>query len=479
MKKFVFFGTGDRGRKLYKLFLHYGIEIEYWIDSNHEKWNKELENKFIYPPSRIQNENNIQVCISAIDLTREMYQKVLEYGVPACNIYTFYDAVIYCISHYFTKDKSDKAVGKKNIILDCFNGLGLGGVESWSMTLLKELRKEKYEAYLLSPYGAYEVEHAIKERTLWFDWDADKPFDPGNLESILKVIECKLPCVFISSFVNDALLAACSIKRKYPEKIKVMSVIHQGLPSVYRECSELNPYIDQYIAVSRDIQTGMEEYGVQREKVLHMTCPVKYIEPYKRTYSITNESPLRIGYAGRIESAQKRLDCLMIMIEKLEHLHTNYQLEIAGNGSYLETLTGEIKEHSLDKKINLIGEIKKTEIADFWSKQDICINLSDFEGRSISIMEAMINGAVPVVTDTSGIREDIEDGINGYIVPIGDYTAMAMKIDYLANHRELLKIYGEKSHEILKQKGSIDSHMEFWRNVLQETLYDVICNVTE
>ena len=84
-------------------------------------------------------------------------------------------------------------------------------------------------------------------------------------------------------------------------------------------------------------------------------------------------------------------------------------------------------------------------------------------------MEAMINGAVPVVTDTSGIREDIEDGINGYIVPIGDYTAMAMKIDYLANHRELLKIYGEKSHEIMKQKGSIDSHMRFWRNVLQET----------
>ena len=200
-----------------------------------------------------------------------------------------------------------------------------------------------------------------------------------------------------------------------------------------------------------------------------MTCPVKCIESYKRTYSITNESPLRIGYAGRIESAQKRLDCLMMMLEKLEHLHTNYQLEIAGKGSYLETLTGEIKEHSLDKKINLIGEIKKTEIADFWAKQDICINLSDFEGRSISIMEAMINGAVPVVTDTSGIREDIEDGINGYIVPIGDYTAMAMKIDYLANHRELLKIYGEKSHEIMKQKGSIDSHMRFWRNVLQET----------
>ena len=76
--------------------------------------------------------------------------------------------------------------------------------------------------------------------------------------------------------------------------------------------------------------------------------------------------------------------------------------------------------------------------------------------------------AVPVVTDTSGIREDIEDRVNGYIVPVGDYTAMALKIDCLANHRELLELYGKKSHEIMMQKGNVDFHMRFWKKVLQE-----------
>lgn len=468
MREFVFFGTGYRGKKLYKTFRHYGIEIKYWIDSDNEKWNKTLEGKYIYPPSRIEGEENIQVCISAMDITREMYQMVLGYGVPAGKIYTFYDALIYCVSHYFIKNKSDKTAEQKNIILDCFNGLGLGGVESWSMTLLKELRKEKYKAYLLSPYGEYNVENAIKESTLWLDLDKDKPLGWENLENISKVIERMLPCVFVSGFVNDALLAACCIKMKYPERIRVISVIHQGLPAVYREYSYLNQYIDKYIAVSRDIQADMPEYGVQREKVLHMTCPVKCIEPYKRKYSLCGESPLKIGYAGRIESIQKRLDCLMMIINKLENLHTNYQMEIAGKGSYLEILKGEIKDSGLERKIHIVGEIKKAEIASFWSKQDVCINLSDFEGRSISIMEAMINGAVPVVTDTSGIREDIEDRVNGYIVPVGDYTAMALKIHYLANHRELLELYGKKSHEIMMQKGNVDFHMKFWKKVLQE-----------
>ena len=114
MREFVFFGTGYRGKKLYKTFRHYGIEIKYWIDSDNEKWNKTLEGKYIYPPSRIEGEENIQVCISAMDITREMYQMVLGYGVPAGKIYTFYDALIYCVSHYFIKNKSDKTAEQYN-----------------------------------------------------------------------------------------------------------------------------------------------------------------------------------------------------------------------------------------------------------------------------------------------------------------------------------------------------------------------------
>ncbi len=468
MEEVVLFGTGDRGKKLYKIFRHYGIGVKYWIDSDCEKWKKQMEGKDIYPPSKVRDEEDIRICISAVDEAREMYQKVIEYGVPACRIHTFCEAVIDRVSRYVTEDKSDNSTGQKNIILDCSNGLGLGGVESWSMALLKELRQEKYQAYLLAPDGEYGVENSVKKSVIWMELSVDEQLVWENLEYIWRIIVRKLPCVFVSSSVNDALLAACSIKKQYPEKISILSVIHQGLPMVYKEYAELNPYIDKYIAVSRDIQAGMTECGIPGEKILHMTCPVNCIEPYERKYSLSMEEPLRIGYAGRIESEQKRLDRLITLIRKLEALHTNYRMEIAGKGTYLETLAREIKELGLEQKVSLKGEIKKEEIAGFWSGQDICMNLSDFEGRSISVMEAMMNGAVPVVTDTSGVREDIEDGVNGCIVPVGAHTAMAWKIDYLANHRELLERYGERSHEIMMKKGAMDAHMEFWKKLLAE-----------
>ena len=58
MKEFVFWGAGDRGKKLYDIFHQYGIEIKYWIDSDEKKWNEKLEGKVVYPPTKIQNDKN-------------------------------------------------------------------------------------------------------------------------------------------------------------------------------------------------------------------------------------------------------------------------------------------------------------------------------------------------------------------------------------------------------------------------------------
>lgn len=467
MKDIVFFGVGDRGIKLYKLFYHYGIEINYWIDSDKRKWNKKIEGKTVYPPYRIQNRKDIKICISAMDVSGEMYHAILKYGIPSCNIYTFYEAVVECVSCNLNKEEKDNEKRHQSVILDCFNGLVLGGVEAWSIGLLQGLRQRKYEAYLFSPCGEYHVEKAVKEKTIWLNLNKNEPFSWKNLEHIVGRLECKLPCVFVSSVVNDSLLAACSMKKKYPEKISIISVVHQGVFLTYKEYSELNNYIDKYIAVSKDIQNEMIQRGIKEEKVLHMTCPVKYIEPYKRDYSLNNVKPLKIGYAGRIECLQKRLDCLGQILKELERLHTNYQIEIAGDGSYLQQLREEVGDLGLTEKVKLMGEIKRTEIAEFWARQDICINLSDFEGRSISVMEAMANGAVPIVTATSGVREDIEDGFNGYIVPVGDYLSMAEAIDYLSKHRELLKLFGNRAHDVIARKGNMDKHMEFWDTLLQ------------
>lgn len=468
MSHIILFGTGNRGKKLYKLFLHYGIEIKYWIDSDKNKHNTILEGKPVYSPEKIQNEEDVFVCISAVDEKLEMYGKLLDYGVSQHRIRKFTEAVLDCISHSVSWTYPDKDEGNQSIILDCSNGLVLGGVEAWSTSVLGELLKEGKEAYVLSPKGEYDIGYKVENRIIWVDSNPEKPFSQKNIEQMLIALREKLPCVLIASCVNDVLLAACSLKKKYHKDIKIIAVIHQGVLSVYKEYSELSEYIEKYVAVSEEIRQGMIHYGIESEKILHMTCPVERVEPYIREYSLDKEEAIKIGYAGRIESVQKRMNCLVEVLLELERFGTNYCVEVAGTGCYLGKLKNEIKKNRLEHKVKLVGQIDRENMAKFWVKKDICINLSDFEGRSISIMEAMKNGAVPVVTDTSGVREDIQDGFNGYIVPIGNCKSIAKKIEYLSNNREKLPLFGNRAHEILEQKSNMNIHMEFWNKVLQE-----------
>lgn len=93
--------------------------------------------------------------------------------------------------------------------------------------------------------------------------------------------------------------------------------------------------------------------------------------------------------------------------------------------------------------------------------------MADYEGRSISTLEAMGNGAVPIVTATSGVKEDIIDGLNGYIVPLGDYYTMADRIEYLAQHRSQLFQMGKLAHEVIYPKSSMKKHIEFWKEVFR------------
>ena len=147
-------------------------------------------------------------------------------------------------------------------------------------------------------------------------------------------------------------------------------------------------------------------------------------------------------------------------------------MNVAGNGDALEDLKEFTKNNNLSKKIIFSKRIDRDKISVFWKQQDICINLADYEGRSISITEAMGNGAVPIVTDTSGVKEDISNNVNGYIVSLGDYQEMADKIEYLYYHREKIKKMGHMAHDVVYPKSQMKQHIVFWKMLLLEKIWN-------
>ena len=104
-------------------------------------------------------------------------------------------------------------------------------------------------------------------------------------------------------------------------------------------------------------------------------------------------------------------------------------------------------------------------------KGEVYAYSSDYEGMPNSLLEAMALGMPVVSTDCpcGGPRAIIEDGVNGFLIPVGDEDALADRICRLIEDKDLARSFGQKAREIEKI-ASVDAIFEQWKDYL-----DSIC----
>jgi len=77
------------------------------------------------------------------------------------------------------------------------------------------------------------------------------------------------------------------------------------------------------------------------------------------------------------------------------------------------------------------------------------------EGIPRTILEAMACGKPVLTTDWVGTREAVEDGVNGYLVPIKNAEALAEKMLSLIENPDIAREMGEKSYEMCLDKFDV------------------------
>lgn len=78
------------------------------------------------------------------------------------------------------------------------------------------------------------------------------------------------------------------------------------------------------------------------------------------------------------------------------------------------------------------------------------------EGLTRTVLESLSNGTPIVASANDGVVETIENGFNGYLVPIGDASAIADKIRMLYQDRETLTKLASNATEVINGKMSHD-----------------------
>ena len=105
--------------------------------------------------------------------------------------------------------------------------------------------------------------------------------------------------------------------------------------------------------------------------------------------------------------------------------------------------------------VKIPGEVKDVSPV---LKDAFCFVLPTYyrEGIPRTILEAMATGKPILTTDWVGTREAVEDGENGFLVPIKDSKALGEKMIYMIENKEQTKLMGKASYKICQEKFDVN-----------------------
>lgn len=474
----VLYGAGKRCDTLCALLAETEINVVAILDISPDKIGQMFHGKMIEPPGAIGKYSDCDLCITIgnMKIAQEV-REILADNVEGIDLREIsYRAIVLQILSESKEVRNyvsslDEPVNTKiSNLFVCYDMSILGGVEAWAINVSSGLLDMGMDnIYILSDYNAGTCNKVLDKQILRMH--EERKFSSEAIIDIMQMLYEHMPCQVITRHSDEYLVAAYLLKKRFPEHIKVITGIRSWNEWIYAAYMDFRACTDIYVAVSKGIKREMVQRGISENIIYTMTVPFQCDVHLERGYTLDDSQPLRVGYAGRLdgfEKSQKRMDLLLYLIDELARRQVPFMFDIAGDGVAREGMEQFIGEHRLNDRVRFLGRLSKKDIPDFWKHQDICVNMADYEGRSISIAEAMGHGAVPVVTDTSGVRDDIVDGENGYIVPIGDYKTAAERIEQLATRRQLLPQMGMKAHDAVYPTSLREPHLKFWQKLLLE-----------
>jgi len=231
-----------------------------------------------------------------------------------------------------------------------------------------------------------------------------------------------------------------------------------------------------------DVVLGNSKYTIEREMVkkyaknckgyVYTLPPEPYVnfsgDPLIRDELKFSKNDLLVVMVSRVV-LDKGFNVLAKAIKQLTDLE-NVKFLIVGNGNYFQTFKKIVADDIADGRVYLLGA--RNDVQHILSGCDIFVLPTLHETLSNATLEAAVEGLAIVVSNTGGLREIIDQDVDGILVPPGDASALAQAVRYLAKHPEVRNRLGENAKKKIQTKFSHESIIkkldEVYQRLLQE-----------
>jgi len=206
------------------------------------------------------------------------------------------------------------------------------------------------------------------------------------------------------------------------------------LPIIYRH--------SLFHAISRSTADDLVSRGVRRDRI---SVIYPGIDSGRYTPDAERRSPTPLfAYLGRL----KRYKGIDLILRAFAGMAVpGARLEIAGTGDFRPALERLALSLDLTDRVSFLGFVTEEQKLDLLRRAWSLVFTSPKEGWGITNLEAQACATPVIASDSPGLRESLQPGVSGLLVPHGNLQALSGALDSLAAAPETVSAMGLRGRE--------------------------------
>jgi len=203
------------------------------------------------------------------------------------------------------------------------------------------------------------------------------------------------------------------------------------------------------VTESKENEKNLFQYYQPKKKIEIIPHPYQpfLFEKKQRSALGLEEDAVYLVSVGRLVE-RKGFGYLLKALSLIED--EKVKLLLIGSGSEEQNLKKQAQELALEKRVHFLGGLDNEKKFQYLSVADVYVLSSLHEGFGIVLQEAMQAGLPIVATNNGGQVDLIEEGENGFLVPIKNETALAEGIEKILSDQTLQEKMKKNNQEKVK-----------------------------
>ena len=354
-------------------------------------------------------------------------------------------------------------------ILQILPRLDVGGVETGTIDLAKELIKKGHKVIVVSGGGEL-VKNLIEMNVTHIELPVHKK-SPFTIMSSIKALE---------SIIKDERIDIVHSRSRVPNIIAFFAARHTGVKFITTAhgyysnhfISRVTGWARFVIVASSVIGRHMiEDFQVPYERVRFIPRGVDLDKFKFNMPSASSKSEYKIGVIGRVTPI-KGHGFFLQAIARVVRIFPMVKVLIVGDApkdkpGYMEKLKALAKQLQIEKSVEFLGA--QYDIPKIMADLDLLVLPSvGKEAFGRVIIEAGASGVPVIATRVGGAIEIIEDGHTGILVRPGDILELVNSIIRVLKDRELSKGLATEARRKIEREYSLEKMTESTIKVYDE-----------